>query len=138
MKPLVIDASATLALFFADEEQTEPSSFLEYLEEHDIVVPPVWTLEVSNALLTAERRKRATEAQTEHWLDLLAGLQYEIDIGLADISCRDITTLARATQLSAYDASYLALASRLDAPLITIDEALRRAAKESGVSVIGN
>ncbi|MEK7136739.1 MAG: type II toxin-antitoxin system VapC family toxin [Patescibacteria group bacterium] len=114
----------------------EASALLECLPEYDIVVPPVWTLEVSNALLVAERRKRTAETQTEHWIDLLTGLQCEVDIGLADISCREITTLARATHLSAYDASYLALASRLHAPLATMDVNLRRAAKDIGVAVL--
>jgi len=41
--------------------------------------------------------------------------------------------LARRWNLSAYDAHYLELAIRYGIPLATLDEGLRRAAKEEGV-----
>jgi predicted nucleic acid-binding protein len=43
--------------------------------------------------------------------------------------------LARRNQLSAYDATYLELAAREQAPLATCDEALRVAAKREGVAL---
>jgi predicted nucleic acid-binding protein len=46
-----------------------------------------------------------------------------------------VLPLARRHQLSAYDAVYLELALRAQAPLATFDEALGRAALREGVEV---
>jgi predicted nucleic acid-binding protein len=43
--------------------------------------------------------------------------------------------LARAHNLSSYDASYLELAMRLGLPLATLDDKLKTAAKAVGVSL---
>jgi predicted nucleic acid-binding protein len=45
--------------------------------------------------------------------------------------------LARAHQLTAYDAAYLELARRLVLPLATLDRALIRAAEAEGTPLIG-
>jgi predicted nucleic acid-binding protein len=42
--------------------------------------------------------------------------------------------LAREYNLSAYDAAYLELAIRYDAPLATLDGKLQRAAQQAGVN----
>jgi len=47
-----------------------------------------------------------------------------------------LETLARKHQLTAYDASYLDLARRLDLPLATADEPLKKAALASGVKLV--
>jgi len=46
-------------------------------------------------------------------------------------------TLARFHRLTAYDAAYLELALRLNAPLATLDDALSNAARAEGVVLIG-
>jgi predicted nucleic acid-binding protein len=45
--------------------------------------------------------------------------------------------LAEELQLTAYDAAYLELALRQEAPLATLDDRLRRAAREAGVTLFG-
>jgi len=47
----------------------------------------------------------------------------------------DVLPLARKHGLSAYDAAYLELAIRHRAPLSTLDEKLRRAAKVAGITI---
>jgi predicted nucleic acid-binding protein len=44
---------------------------------------------------------------------------------------------ARAHHLSTYDAAYLALAIREGLPLATLDSALRKAARKTGVPLLG-
>jgi predicted nucleic acid-binding protein len=50
----------------------------------------------------------------------------------------DILSLARAQELSAYDAAYLHVAITHGLPLATLDEALRRAAAACGVALVGS
>ncbi len=52
-------------------------------------------------------------------------------------ACGEITALARAQQLSTYDAVYLFLAMRHGLPLATTDAALRQAAARCGVGLFG-
>ncbi|MEK7753053.1 MAG: type II toxin-antitoxin system VapC family toxin, partial [Acidobacteriota bacterium] len=46
-------------------------------------------------------------------------------------------SLARRYALSAYDAAYLELALREGLPLATLDSALRKAARKTGVPLLG-
>jgi predicted nucleic acid-binding protein len=48
-----------------------------------------------------------------------------------------VVPLAREHKLSAYDAAYLDLAIREGAPLATLDNGLRKAAKAAGVRIYG-
>ena len=48
-----------------------------------------------------------------------------------------VLTLARRHGLTVYDASYLELAQRHDAPLATLDVALTQAAQRENISLIG-
>ena len=47
-----------------------------------------------------------------------------------------VLTLARKHRITAYDAAYLELALRLDAPLATLDRALASAAAAEGAPLI--
>ena len=47
-----------------------------------------------------------------------------------------ILPLARERGLSVYDAAYLDLALKMEIPLATLDEALRRAAEDCGVKIL--
>ncbi|MFN3309206.1 MAG: type II toxin-antitoxin system VapC family toxin, partial [Anaerolineales bacterium] len=59
----VLDASITLAWCFDDETNAWALKVLDLLEEGEAVVPALWTLEVGNALIGAERRGRLTQAE---------------------------------------------------------------------------
>jgi len=49
----------------------------------------------------------------------------------------EVAELARQLDLTAYDASYLALAARRGLPLATADDRLRRACAQAGVDLVG-
>jgi predicted nucleic acid-binding protein len=54
----------------------------------------------------------------------------------ADRVFAGVIALARETNLSSYDASYLDLAMRAGAPLATQEKSLRHAAKRCGVALV--
>lgn len=137
MKGLVVDASVSLVWFLSDETDQIAMEVLQKLEFVAATVPPIWTAEVGNALTTAERRSRITEAETSRILTLLRALPIQTDDMPVVDSLERVIDLARRHELTAYDAAYLELAIRLDAELATLDRQLMTAAEEAGVSIFG-
>jgi predicted nucleic acid-binding protein len=131
----VLDASVTLAWCFEDEASPYAEAVLEKLAPGAAVVPSIWPLEVANALLVAERRKRLTRAKVTRFLQVLRSLPIVVDSEGGARALDTVLDLARAHGLSVYDAGYLELALRDGLPLATLDERLKRAARQAGVEV---
>jgi predicted nucleic acid-binding protein len=131
----VLDASVTLAWFFEDETDAYAERVEDSLERATAVVPTLWHLEVTNALLVGERRGRTTELKTTQFVHLLSALPIATDEQPETESRDGVLSLARRHGLSAYDAAYLELALRRGLPLATLDRCLREAAEAAGVSL---
>lgn len=133
---LVLDASATLAWFFEDEKSKSNDRILNAVSRSEILVPPIWELEICNALVVAERQKRTEVSQTRYWIELLQALEYRIE-DPSTLSVFDtILPIAREQQLSSYDAGYIALALHRKAILVTRDKPLQKVAKHLGVEIL--
>jgi predicted nucleic acid-binding protein len=132
---LVIDASVALAWCFPDEGTDMTGRVLDALRLRRGIVPSIWPLEITNAVLAGERRKRVVAADIARFLGLLNQLSLTVDVLAAQQSFANILPLARAHGLSAYDASYLELAMREGCGLATLDAKLRTAAEAVGVTV---
>ena len=65
---LVLDGSLALAWYFADEADAYADAVARGLATREAVVPSLWRLEVANALVVGERRKRSTQAQAAAFL----------------------------------------------------------------------
>jgi predicted nucleic acid-binding protein len=134
---LVIDSSMALAWCFEDERTQTASAVLEQVAESGALVPSLWRLEVANGLEMAVRRKRINAAFRDATLADLQALAITVD-GETDRHAWTATAqLAARWQLSLYDAAYLELARREALPLASMDEALCRAARSSGVKLFG-
>ncbi|MGH9632986.1 MAG: type II toxin-antitoxin system VapC family toxin [Bryobacteraceae bacterium] len=101
----------------------------------DYGIPAVWALEIGNAMLVGERRKRLRQPEILRFLTLLEGLTIVQDAQPVGESVSKVLPLAREYSLSAYDAAYIELAIRQGAPLATIDGGLRKAARKAGVRI---
>ena len=130
---VVFDCSVTLAWFLKDERTSFTDSAFELLETAEGWVPYIWRLEFPNALLFAERKKRIAREHRLEILDNAAQLAVRADDILADM--RTLSALAERRGLTVYDASYLELALRLGAELITLDRELADGAAAEGVAV---
>jgi predicted nucleic acid-binding protein len=129
----VIDCSVSLAWFLEDERSEFADGVLRSTKNADHWVPAVWPLEFANGLLVAERRKRiAREARLEA-LDRVLTPGLRVDAAPCDM--RVISALAERCSLSAYDASYLELALRMELDLVTLDRALANAGVSEGLVV---
>ena len=129
----VLDCSLTIAWFFEDEADAYAQAVENSFQTASAVVPSLWPLEVANALLMGERRKRATAAKVTPFLALLKSLPIVTDDETTIRAWQESIQLARKHQLSAYDAAYLELALRRGLPLATLDGRLKAAAGACGV-----
>jgi predicted nucleic acid-binding protein len=121
---IVIDASVALAWFLEPEESSHRAA-LRYVENYGGVVPGNFQSEVVHGLLRAERLGRVAQSDAQEALDQLLDLSLDVDLP----DPRQVMLVARDHQLTGYDAAYLAVALRLERPLASADNPLRRAAQ---------
>jgi predicted nucleic acid-binding protein len=133
---MVVDASVALAWCFPDEASAYAEAVLIALEGKMLLVPAVWPLEVTNAVVVAERRKRVSPPEIQRFLELLEGLTINQDSPPVAKCVSNILPLAQEYGLSAYDAAYLELAIRRDAPLATLDVGLEKAGRKAGIEIL--
>ena len=105
------------------------------LEGRTAIVPSIWPVEIANALLVGERRKRIRQPEVRRFIELLKGLRILEDGQPFADTVSNILPLAREHDLSAYDAAYLDVAVRRRAPLATIDAALEKAGRAAGIKI---
>jgi predicted nucleic acid-binding protein len=135
LKEIVIDASVALAWCFPDEASDYADSVLVGVEDQSVIVPAIWALEVANALLVGERRKRIRQPEIRRFVELVNGLSVVEDRQLFSNTVGNVLPLAREYGLSAYDAAYLDVAARRDIPLATLDSALQKACLAAGIDI---
>lgn len=132
---IVLDASMTLAWLFEDEQTDQVLATINHVYMGGASVPPLWRYEVANGLQMAIRRQRITPDYRTRCLDKIDELPITIDPdGVSEIWSTTIR-LADIYRLTVYDAAYLELAQRRRLPLATLDAALSKAARESGVDL---
>ena len=133
MSRFVLDASVAGAWLLEDEDDPVANAAISRLATELALVPQLWHLEVRNTLVVAERRGRVGAAGLEDGLRRVGELPIrtdtEPDLGTA-------LALARRRRLTIYDALYLELALRADAPLATLDQGLASAAVAEGLRLI--
>ena len=132
---LVLDASVAVAWVLDDEESAYADTVLEALRHDEAVVAAHWELEVSNALLVAERRGRIEAGEVRSVVESLLSLPIVPDPVRRGRGLAAVHRLARRRELSAYDAASVELAVRTGAPLATLDRRLREAAEAEGAEV---
>ncbi len=117
------------------EEQATPYGYqvLDMLGRESALVPSIWPLEVTNALRVGERRRLLQAHEVIRFTNLIGELRIVVEAVDLQRALGPVLALARSTNLSTYDASYLELAMREGLPLATRDKALAAAAARVGV-----
>ena len=138
MKRFVLDASVALAWFL-----DHPTAlYAEHIKQMLLrggraVVPGLWSLEVANGFVTAERRGLLTPMDsTEALQSLEILLAQAIENSEERLSMGRVLNTAREFQLTAYDAAYLEMARGQQMALATLDRRLRDAAARAGVAIV--
>ena len=130
---LVLDSSIVGCWCFPDESCPVADAAFDQLGTDQASVPVLWWFEVRNVLVINERRGRIDPPGSAAFLADLETLPIIFD-RLSD--SETILALARAHRLTVYDAAYLELARRVDAPLATLDRKLAAAARAAGVALV--
>ncbi len=127
----VPDALVAAAWVLPDEEAVLADIALDRLGGETVMVPGVFWHELRNLLLSAERRGRIDENHADASMARLRRLPiHRAD----DADDRVVMALARVHRLTAYDASYLALAIHEGCALASLDRRLNEAAVAEGVT----
>jgi predicted nucleic acid-binding protein len=132
----VVDSSVALTWCFGEEITPATAALLDRATDSGAFAPSLWPLEVLNALLMAEKRKRINAIKRHELIGLLQTLPIAIDAQTVMQAWIVTNRLAEQNGLTVYDASYLELAQRLNLPLATLDEPLRAAAMTLGVPLL--
>ncbi len=120
---VVVDTNVLAYLLIAGDKTALAQQLFD--QDADWHSEPFALVELSNVLATACRTMGLSPGRARRTLEraeeLLENTLHPIDHGLA-------LALANDYSVSAYDARFLAVADQLDAPLVTEDKRLRRAA----------
>lgn len=122
----VVDASALGALVFGEPQADAVAG---RLGNGPLAAPVLIRFELANICL----KKIKAHPSLEKKLLEAHDLGTRIAIQLTDVDHNEVIHLARKSGLSAYDASYLWLALKLKAELITLDIKLKVAADRLGI-----
>lgn len=117
----VVDASALVALLLAESQAAAVAS---QLSGASLVAPHLLAFEVANTCLKKMRRDPGQEGIL---LSAFAAFM-RMPIKTVEVDHEAALRLAQESGLTAYDASYLWLARKLDAELVTLDKQLTVAA----------
>lgn len=130
----VVDASMAASWMLPDESSEATDAVLLRLDNEAAVAPSLFWFEMRQLFLTAERRTRFRPGEAAAAMQNLRRLPVEDGGRGVDAA---IFQLCFAHGLTAYDASYLALALSGGFRLATIDKKLAAAAKAENVVVLG-
>ena len=134
---LVLDSSVALSWCFEDERTPATAALLDGVTETGAFAPSLWPIETLNGLLVAERRGRIDRTRRQRLAGFLRMLPVCLDAETVAHVWTSTAPLAERYRLSAYDATYLELALRLNLSLATLDRRLRSAATALEISLLG-
>jgi predicted nucleic acid-binding protein len=134
----VLDASVSLAWHFEDQNSAAARHLANRASDEGVVVPAYWEFETANGLLRGERMGRTDAASIAQFIDHLNSLSVQIDTLEVNAAFEVALPFARETGLRLFDAGYLIVAVRNQLPLATFDKKLAGAAREAGVTVLGD
>ena len=120
---IVLDASAAMALVLAEDEGEEVAELIRdtIAVNGQIFVPDLFWYEIGNGMLAAERARRIAANTTFAAVSILIRFPVVTHRQTDFPVVERVLTLARENQLTYYDACYLELALRFQAPLKSFD-----------------
>jgi len=133
----VIDASVMASWFLPNEDSGKYEDLINSIDKLKIHVPSIFEHEFMNILLNALKRRRLDNATAQEILEIISHYPIIIESSTAVLMEKiDVFSIAKAHDLTAYDAAYLELAVRLNVPLMTYDKSLSEAAKKLKLKIV--
>ncbi len=132
---LALDASAALALHFADERSPFAEMEDRLAEGEEAFTAPNFFQEVMEALRRAIREQRTTNENVQAWLSVLDSYNI-LPVNLNPVAGSATWLIAETVNLSAYDAGYIAVAKAKGLPLWTRDNGVSHKAPRVAVKAL--
>lgn len=126
---IVIDASAILAVIVGEPERDR---IVEITGGHNLVAPGSIPWEIGNAFSSMLKQSRVEIGEVKQGLAIFQS----IAIRYLAVDLENALSIAHSTNLYAYDAYFLDCAVRHAAPLLTLDQPLKREADKIGVHIL--
>ena len=127
---IVVDSNVLVYLYLPGEYTADAEALLE--SDPEWAAPVLWRSEFRNVLAGYMRRKALTfdqayavQCEAEN---LLAGSEFEVD-------SHAVLELVRDSECSAYDCEFIALATKLNTKLVTMDKKVLRAFPKRSVAL---
>ena len=127
---IVVDSNVLVYLYLPGEYTADAEALLE--SDPEWAAPVLWRSEFRNVLAGYMRRKiltfdqaYAVQCEAEN---LLAGSEFEVD-------SHAVLELVRDSECSAYDCEFIALATKLNTKLVTMDKKVLRAFPKRAVAL---
>ena len=134
---VVVDNSVLVPLFFPDEQAEFSDVVLSKIQDGTrLIAPRLAVIEFGNTVLKGIRQSRISQETGDAAPGDFVELPIEFLDSFSESHLPRVMKLAQKQGLSAYDATYLALAMDEGAKLATLDAALRRAAESEEVGFI--
>jgi predicted nucleic acid-binding protein len=126
---IVIDTSALLAVIIAEPEREK---IVKLTTGHTLIGPGSIPWEIGNAFSAMLKQHRLQLTAAQEGL----GIFQSIPLRLVKIDFNNAIAIAHQVKMYAYDAYFLDCAVRCMAPLLTLDQALKRAAIRLGIKIM--
>jgi predicted nucleic acid-binding protein len=127
----IIDTNVLLKHFIPDPLSTQVDLLLAHLinPQTSIYIPDLFYIENANVLWKYVRARQLNVEQVQAHLKTLKAFPFKVT-STAEL-LETALTISIDYGISAYDACYVALADRVDAPLLTLDQKLVKALSNS-------
>lgn len=126
---IVADTNTFLAVALNEPEK---DWIIEVTETSDLAAPGFLHYEIGNALSSLIKRKALRPQHASKVWDVISGVPVE----MVDVDIRASLALAAQLGVYAYDAYFLQCAVQLRCALLTLDQAMRRAANNLGIRLV--
>lgn len=126
---IVIDTSALLAVIVGEPERDR---IIELTCGHTLVGPGVIPWEIGNAFSAMLKQRRLTLDAAQKGLRIF----HAVPLRFLKVDMANVLALAHHAGLYAYDACFLECAVRHAAPLLTLDNGLKLAARDTGAKLM--
>ena len=126
---VLIDASAIMPILINEPEK---SNIVNASRNCELLAPSILPYEIGNALTRLKKRQILNEKQ------IIAVFKdfKKIPLRLLEVNIEDALKIACKYAIYAYDAYYLEIACRLNLPILTLDEPMKKIAFDLGLKVL--
>jgi len=126
---VVIDTSALIAVIVVEPER---NGIIEITTGNTLIGPGSIPWEIGNAFSAMFKQNRITLKEAQKGLAIFQS----IPLRYVDADFYNVLKLSRDTRMYAYDAYFLDCAIRRKAPLLTLDQNLKTAAKRLNIETL--